>query len=106
MGDRYVKSDENKKIIYVDAINLYGHSMSQALPFDEHKFEKSICLNETLNTPDESDIGYFLEVDLRYPYNISRKTKHFPFFPENKSISKDVFDDYMKRIKPKKLYIT
>ena len=25
--DRYVKSDENKKILYMDATNLYGHSM-------------------------------------------------------------------------------
>ena len=24
MGDRYVKSDENKKILYIDANNLYG----------------------------------------------------------------------------------
>ena len=23
-GDKYVKSDENKKILYVDANNLYG----------------------------------------------------------------------------------
>ena len=29
MGDRYVKSDENKKLLYIDANNLYGHSMSQ-----------------------------------------------------------------------------
>ena len=35
MGDRYVKSDENKKILYIDATNLYGHSMSQLLPYDE-----------------------------------------------------------------------
>ena len=27
MGDRYVKSDENKKIIYKDAKNLYGYSI-------------------------------------------------------------------------------
>ena len=26
MGDIYVKSDENKEIIYMDASNLYGHS--------------------------------------------------------------------------------
>ena len=32
MGDRYVKSDENKKILFIDATNLYGHSMSQFLP--------------------------------------------------------------------------
>ena len=35
MGDRYVKSDENNKIIYADATNLYGHSISQFLPYDE-----------------------------------------------------------------------
>ena len=27
MKDRYVKSDRNKKILYMDANNLYGHSM-------------------------------------------------------------------------------
>ena len=35
MGNRYVKSDENNKIIYADATNIYGHSMSQMLPYDE-----------------------------------------------------------------------
>ena len=35
VGDRYVESDDNKEIIYMDATNLYGHSMSQLLPFDE-----------------------------------------------------------------------
>ena len=35
MGDRYVKSDENNMIIYADATNLYGHSMSKILPYDE-----------------------------------------------------------------------
>ena len=34
MGDRYVKSEENKKILNVDAQNLCGHSMSQPLPID------------------------------------------------------------------------
>ena len=37
LGDRYVKSDENKKIIYIGAINLYGHSRSQFLPYDENE---------------------------------------------------------------------
>ena len=35
IGDRYVKSDENKKILYMNATSLYGHSMSQPLPYDE-----------------------------------------------------------------------
>ena len=41
-GDRYVKSDENKKIDYIDANILYGPSMNQPLPYDENKFEKLI----------------------------------------------------------------
>ena len=42
MGDRYVKSDEIKKILYADANNLYGHSMSETLPYDESKFDKNV----------------------------------------------------------------
>ena len=57
MGGRYIQSDENKKIIYIDATNLYGQSMSQMLPYDEIKFEKDICLEEILNTPGDNEIG-------------------------------------------------
>ena len=100
MGDRYVRSDENKKILHVDANNLYGHSMSEPLPYDENKFDNDIKLEDILNTPDDSDIGYLIEVDLKYPDNIKEKTKNFPFAPMNKKINPDNFNDYMKEIKP------
>ena len=32
MGDRFVESNENKQILYIDANNLYGWAMSQYLP--------------------------------------------------------------------------
>ena len=101
MGDRYVKLDENKKILYMDVTNLYGHSMSQTLLYDEIKFQKDICLQEVLNTPDENEIGYFLKVDLKYPDNIKEKTKNFPFCPKNKIIAKQKYNDDMENIKPK-----
>ena len=50
--------------------------MSQSLPYDEIKFDKNVKLEEFLNTPDDSDIGYFIEVDLKYPNNI-RENKEF-----------------------------
>ena len=84
MGDRYVKWDENKKIIYADANNLYGHSIFEPLPDDEIKIDKIVKLEDILNTNDDSDIGYFVEVDLTYPNNIKEKTKNFPFAPVNK----------------------
>ena len=73
MGDRYVKGDENKKILYMEDTNLYGHSMSQSLPYDEIEMwhgHPDLYMNKFkkfLNTSDDSDIGYFLEIDLRYP---------------------------------------
>ena len=87
MGDRYIKSDKIEKILYVDANNLYGHSMSQPLPYDEIKFDKNVELEDILNTPDTSDIGYFIEVDLKYLDNIKEKTKKFPYAPVNKKQS-------------------
>ena len=100
MGDRYVKSDENKKILYIDAHNLYGHSMILPLPYDEIKFDMNNKLEDILNTPDDSDNGYFVEVDLTYPYNMKEETKNFPFTPVNKKYDTDNFGDYMKTIKP------
>ena len=40
-------------------------------------------LEESINTLDDSDIGYFVEVDLSYPDNIKEKTKKIPFCPKN-----------------------
>ena len=70
MGDRYIRSDDNKKVLYFDANNLYGDSMSQPLPYDEIKFDNNIKLEDIINTPDDSDIGYFVEVNLKYPDNM------------------------------------
>ena len=74
--------------------------MSQSLPFDEIKFDQNVKLEDILITPDDSDIGYFIEVNLTYPDNIKEKTKYFPFAPVNKKINPAIFNDYMKGIKP------
>ena len=78
MGDRYIKSDEDNSILYIDDTNLYGHSMPQMLPYDEiemwhgHPDKYWKWLDIILNTSDDSEIGYFLEVDLKYPDNIKK----------------------------------
>ena len=97
MGNRYVKSDENKEILYIDANNLYGHSMSQLLFYDEIKIDKNVKLEDILNTPDDSDIGYFIEVRLTYPGDIKEKMKSFPFAPENKVSPKIKYNEYMSK---------
>ena len=91
---------KTKKILYVDANKLYGWAMSEYLPYDEIKLDNNAELEDILNTPDDSDIGYFIEVDLKYPDNIKEKTNNFPFAPVNQKINSDDFSDYIKEIKP------
>ena len=95
MGDRYVKLDDNRKILCIDANNLYGWVMSQMLLYDEIEmwhghpdlFMKKI--EEILETPRDTDIGSFVKVELKYPDKIKEKTKNFPFTPESKICSKN-----------------
>ena len=108
MGDRYVKTDENEKIIFLDAFDIYGLSTSQILPFDgiemwhghpESRFYMK-WLESILKTPDDSDIGYFVEVHLKYPENIQEKQRIFHFV-RKKVILKKIKPFYEKKIKPK-----
>ena len=85
-GDRYDKSDESKKIFYIDANSLYGWAMSEYLPADENKIDRNVKIEDILNTPDNSDIGHFIEVDLTYLDSIYEETKIFPFSPEYKNL--------------------
>ena len=102
MGHRYVTSDENTKKTYMGATDLKGHSMSQLLAYDEIQmwhghpdfyFDK---LEEILNTPDDSDIGYFIEVDIKYPDNTKEKTKIFHFVQRTRKLI-PLNIDYMKK---------
>ena len=74
--------------------------MKEPLPYDEIKFDNTVKLEDILNTPDDSDIGYFGEADLIYPDNIKERTKNLPFAPVNKKINPENFNDYMKEFKP------
>ena len=47
--------------------------MSESLPYGEIKFDRIVELEHRLNTPDDSDIGYFLVVDLKNPDEIKEK---------------------------------
>ena len=63
MGDRFVKIDENKNILCMDASYLYGHSFAQHLPHDEiekwhgHSDLHMNNLDEISNTPGDSNLG-------------------------------------------------
>ena len=62
MGDRYVKSDGRKNILYKDAKKVYGWAMSECLPYDEINFNTNVLLEDILNTPADSDLGISLNL--------------------------------------------
>ena len=73
--------------------------MSEYLPYDEIKIDRNVKLEDISKTPDDSDIGYFIEIDLKYPDIIKYKPKKIPFAPENKKINADDFRGYLKKLK-------
>ena len=83
----YDKTKPTTHILYIDANNLYGHSMSQPLPsggfewVEQSKYETIIHKLE-MNEPCEQT-GYFLEVDLKLPQNKHFEHSDFPLCPEH-----------------------
>ena len=60
---------KKKHILYLDINNLYGHAMSQYLPYANFKWVKNIDKIEQklMQIKKDSSTGYILEVDLEYP---------------------------------------
>ena len=89
-------SDINKYLMYLDANNLYGLSMSKPLPYKNFKLSNDdIQLNENnLKT------GIY-EVDIEIPENLHNKFKDFPVCPEIKSIDENDLSDYQKYLNDK-----
>ena len=80
-------------LMYLDANNLYGWAMSQKLAANGFKWvEKSRLLrcNDTFikNQNENSDKGYFLEVDIDYPKELFNLHKDLPFLTERKKVNK------------------
>ena len=77
--------------MYLDANNLYGWAMSQKFPVNGFKWVKSLSqFNEGFirNYDENSDIGYFFEVDFDYPEKLFNPHKALPFLPERKKVNK------------------
>ena len=94
-NNKYMKN-YNKDLIssylmYLDANNLYGWAMSQKLPVNIFKWAKNLSpFNKIFirNYNENSDIGYFLEVDIDYSKKLFNLHKDLLFLPERKKVNK------------------
>ena len=98
MGKDYVLNQPTNYIIYQDANNLYGCSMSEYLPHKDLKFNNKIEFDTILNTFDDHETGYILEVDLHVPEELHDKFKEFPPAPKTLTPDIDWFTPYQREL--------
>ena len=72
--------------------------MCQHLPYSDIKLNNDILFDDVVNTPDESDIGYMVEVDLSFPKAIHELLKQFVPCPENIIPKTEWFNEYQNEV--------
>ena len=85
----YDKSIISSFLMYLDAKNLYGWAIIQKLPVNGFKWVKNLSkLNERFikGFNENSDRGYFLEIDAEYPKNLLNSHKDLPYLSERKKL--------------------
>ena len=96
LPDTYDPNIDSSYLMYLDANNLYGWSMSQPLPIGGFKWIKptDVINNKILNTSASYPKGYILEVDLEYPKELHSTHNDYPLAPESLLIQKEWMSDY------------
>ena len=79
------------------ANSLHDWVMSQYWPYNYFLFTNCLGLRETITKMNDSETGYFVEFDLRYPLNFRKKTGIFLFCPQNKHIAVEKITEYMQK---------
>ena len=84
INKRYSEASKNKNILYLDINNLYGHAMSQYLPYSNFKWVKNIdkIKQKLMNIKSNSSTGYILDVDLEYTQELNDTHYDYPLAPE------------------------
>ena len=91
--------DSNKQstfITYLDKNNLYGWAVSEYLPYGEFKWLKNVDELDIMSIIEKSDVGYILEVDLKYPDNIHELHNDYPLAPEKLAVTNDILSNHCK----------
>ena len=105
-NNKYMKNYDEKEeslfLEYFDVNNMYGWVMEQNLPVGGFKWVRDVSrIDEDFieNYDENSDIGYFLKVDIEYHKELHDLHSDLPFLPERMKIkcSKFVCNLYDKK---------
>ena len=87
----YYKNKESSYIQYLDVNNLYGWAISQKLHVNGFKWINDVTeIDEKFikNYDEDSDKGYILEVEVKYPRKLHDLHSDLPFLPKRIKIDK------------------
>ena len=102
---KYISDYDSKKpstfISYLDMNNLYGWAMSKYLPYEGFKWLKNVDKFDVMSINEKCPIGYFLEVDLKYPNELHELYNDFPLALEKLAVSCDMLSKPSKKIAEK-----
>ena len=92
----YDATKDTNYLLYLDANNLYGWAMSQALPEGNFAWltDGEIANLDVTTIPDDGEEGYILEVDLEYPQELHELHNDYPLAPEKLKVSTDWLSPY------------
>ena len=104
-NNKYMADYDSEKqstfITYLDKNNLYGWTMSEYLPYGEFEWLKNVDELDVMSINEKSDVGYILEVDLKYPDELHKLHNDYPLAPEKLAIPSDMLSKYCKEITDK-----
>ena len=101
LGEHYNPNLPKSYIVYLDANNLYGWAMSQALPSDGFmwlqpaEYENINWLQQT----DTQEYGYIVECDREYPAELHDLHNEYPLAPERMDISTTMISETQVEIR-------
>ena len=78
--------------------NLYGWSMSEYVPYEGFQWLKNVDEFDVMSVNEASDVGYILEVDLKYPDKLHELHNDYPLAPEKLTVTNDILSNYCKSI--------
>ena len=101
-NNKYMSNcDSNKQstfITYLDKNNLYGWAMSEYLLYGEFEWLKNVDSFDVMSIDKKSDVGYILEVDLKYPDELHELLNDFPLAPEKLLLLMICFQNIVKKL--------
>ena len=90
--------------LFLDVVYLYVGTMMKTLPTGGFEWSNN-SLDKIMQISDESDVGYFVMVDLNYPSNLHDCHNDFPLAAEKLKIDSEMLSQYQVELGNKTSHI-